>query len=116
MGIKKVQSSHSEKQPAAPYTSEHPLTIQPCNLTVFVLEQLNCVLSPKPTRKCLHSSVHQDQTGKQPSGTSRVASALMDMDEEGKRPVCTLNSFQGLKGQKLESWVLVVALGNNPPF
>ena len=85
---------------------------------MFVLKQLKCVLTPKPTHKCLHSSVHQDQTGKQPSGTSRVASALMDVDveEEANGLVFTFNSIWGLKGQKLESWVLVVALGNNPPF
>ena len=100
-----MQAGHSEKQPAAPHTSEYPLTIKPCKLAVFVLEQLECVLTPKPTRKCLHNSVHQDQTRKQPSGTPRAASALMDVgvEEEANRPVFTFNSSWGLKGQKRES-------------
>ena len=40
----------------------------------------------------------------------------VEVEEEANGLVFTFNSFWGLKGQKLESWVLVVALGNNPPF
>ena len=71
------------------------------------------MLTPKPTHKCLHSSLHKGQTGKRPSETSRVASARMDLDveEEGKRLVCTFNSFWGLRGQ---NWSLGPAKNREP--